>query len=272
MMQKFLRIALLSGVLCSLLLASCAGTTTAESREGAFSQNQKETENMKETSGIFTNTVSSKGQLQDSEFVTFTTQENAEHKILFVGNSITRHGILESIGWTRDCGMAASSIEKDYVHVTVREYEKAHGPVDFCIAQAAEWERAYWTDEEILSTYQSAADFGADTVVIRIGENTDRSNFTTEDYADHFETMVKFFAGEAKQVIVTSLFWGYAPIDDAIKAVCERNPDYVYVAIDDLGARDDCKALGEYEHGGVASHPGDLGMEKIAEAILAVME
>ncbi len=227
---------------------------------------------MAKSFGISDNTVSSKGQLRDTEFVTFTFKENAKRKILFVGNSITRHGILESIGWTRDCGMAASSIDKDYVHVTIRELEKIYGAVDFCIAQAAVWEWNYRKDEEILSTFQPAVDFDADTIVIRIGENSYTESIDTADYADHFEKMVKFFSSNAKKVIVTSLFWEHPPIDNAIKIVCERNPDYIYVPIRHLGERDECKALGLFEHSGVAGHPGDYGMKKISEAILGAIE
>lgn len=36
--------------------------------------------------------------------------------IVFVGNSLTRHPPLASIGWTGDWGMAASSQDKDFVH------------------------------------------------------------------------------------------------------------------------------------------------------------
>lgn len=225
-----------------------------------------------EASGIFANTVPSKGQLKETEFVTFRLQNDAKIKILFVGNSITRHAVAAQIGWPRDCGMAASDIEKDYVHLTVRALEKTYGTVDFCIAQAAEWERNYQKDTEILSVFQPAADFHADIVIIRIGENTSREHLDTADYAEHFETMVKFFAQTAKQVIVTDLFWEYAPIDDAIKAVCRRNPTYRFVSINALGANDACKAYGEYAHTGVAAHPGDYGMQKIADAVLQAMD
>ncbi len=223
---------------------------------------------MTETSGIFTNTVPSKGQFKETEFVTFRLQDDAKIKVLFVGNSITRHAVAEQIGWLRDCGMAASSIEKDYVHLVTSALEKTYGPIDFCIAQAAEWERNYQRDAEILAEFQPAADFAADIVIIRIGENANRDGLDTADYADHFETMVKFFAGNAKEVIVTDLFWEYAPLEDAITMVCKRNPDYRFVSIHALGADARCRAYGEYEHTGVAAHPGDYGMQKIAEAIL----
>jgi len=44
-------------------------------------------------------------------------KENGSPRILYVGNSITRHGPKPEIGWTNDCGMAASSIDTDYGHV-----------------------------------------------------------------------------------------------------------------------------------------------------------
>ncbi len=220
---------------------------------------------------IFANTVPSKGQLCDTEFVTFTIREKAALRVLFVGNSITRHGCAAHIGWPRDCGMAASDIGKDYVHLVVKELEKKYGAVDFCIAQASEWERKYRMDADILSLYRRAVDFNADIVVIRIGENADKTQLDTEEFAEHFEYMVKFFAENAKKVIVTSLFWGYAPIDNAIKAVCNRNPDYAYVPIDHLGQNNDYKAIGKYAHAGVAIHPGDLGMQMIANAVLNAM-
>ena len=39
---------------------------------------------------------------------------------LFVGNSLTKCRPKPDIGWTNDCGMAASASENDYVHLLMK--------------------------------------------------------------------------------------------------------------------------------------------------------
>ena len=61
------------------------------------------------------NTVQAANQLKKNEYVSFENPDGSGIRVLFVGNSITRHGAAPQIGWYNDCGMAASSKEKDYV-------------------------------------------------------------------------------------------------------------------------------------------------------------
>lgn len=91
---------------------------------------------MKDSKNMQANTVSSKGQLDQNRYVKFF-QRGGTKRVLFFGNSITRHGPKESIGWSGDWGMAASCREKDYVHLVISELDKKYGTVDYCIAQGA---------------------------------------------------------------------------------------------------------------------------------------
>ena len=74
---------------------------------------------------LLNNNVSAKGQLEESLYVSFFG--DGGKKVLFVGNSITRHRPLATIGWHGDWGMSASSLEKDYVHLVADELKKRYG-------------------------------------------------------------------------------------------------------------------------------------------------
>ena len=61
-----------------------------------------------------------------------------------LGNSITLHGPLESIGWTGNWGMAASEESKDYVHLLTKQIaEAAQGSPETMVQNIADFERNY---------------------------------------------------------------------------------------------------------------------------------
>ena len=78
--------------------------------------------------------------------------------------------------------------------------------------------------------------------------------------------MVKAFAKDGAKIVLTDLFWAHEPIDEPIHRIAAEN-GYPLVHLGDLGELDENKAIGLFEHKGVAAHPGDLGMYRIAERI-----
>lgn len=214
------------------------------------------------------NTVSSENQLPENEFITFDTKNNAEGlRVLFFGNSITRHGVKEDIGWHHDWGMAASAKEKDYVHLVLSEIRKTHPDASACICQGADWERNYPQGISCLEKFKAARDFSADIIVIRVIENCNHKEFDREVFLCEYKNMIDHFnpTGKAK-VVVTTSFWIH-PLDEQIRQAAQEC-GYGVAELGVLGEDDKNKAIGLFEHEGVANHPGDEGMKAIADAIL----
>ena len=217
------------------------------------------------------NTVSAENQLRDDE--RFSGQdERGGLRVLFVGNSITLHAPKADIGWHVNWGMAASSEENDYVHQTMSLIRALRPDADMRIAQIATWECEYWAAEKTLSPVAAARDWRPDIVVIRLGENTPESALAEHPYAPALIDMMNFFTrnGEA-HLVVTDLFWPNPKKDAEIKKAA-RSLNAPLVHIGDLGTRDDMKAIGLFEHSGVAAHPGDLGMLTIAERLFEAIK
>ncbi len=216
------------------------------------------------------NTVESKNQLESSQYVKFFGDENAPTRIMFVGNSITRHGPKPQIGWHGDFGMAASSIENDYVHILADKISKKTNAC-FCICQAALWEREYKQGENLYEFYKTARNFSADIIVMRIIENCSHKDFDAELFLKTYPKFIKYLdKSEKAKLVFTSSFWKH-PGDFAIeKTAKEMNSPYIYLG--DLGELDEMKAIGLFEVNGVAMHPGDLGMRTIAERIFEEIE
>ena len=125
---------------------------------------------MKISEDLIKNDVPASGQLKDGDSVSFNLKEGADLKITFLGNSITRHGVAENLGWRGDWGMAASARQYDYVHRLVSLFEESGKRVSYCIANLSEWERS--GNEALFETrYASALNFNADLVIVRLGEN-----------------------------------------------------------------------------------------------------
>ena len=215
------------------------------------------------------NNVSALRQIQNKNRVEIV--DNAgKTRVLFVGNSITRHEPKPEIGWVNDWGMAASKRENDYVHVVLKFLSNRFGKIDYCVVNSGEWETEYYNDA-LLYHWEKARDFNADIVVVRLGENiwNAKEYFAQFSLSTHFERMVKFFTPLNAKIVVTGLFWPNTEIDLAIKNTAKKL-GATLVALDDLCIEENM-AIGQFAHGGVCMHPNDNGMRKIAERIVCAI-
>lgn len=214
------------------------------------------------------NTVSAENQHKRKSSVFYENENGTGKRILFAGNSITLHGYKPEIGWYGvNYGMAASSKENDYVHIVMNEVRKSEPDAACCICQVSGWERQYKNGSDILPDYEKAHEFKADIIIMRLIENCSGENFEDELFANEYKNLIDYFNCDGKaEVILTTGFWKHK--GDSVIADIGKERGYKTVYLGNLGEDDNMKAIGRFEHNGVANHPGDKGMKKIASMIL----
>ena len=196
----------------------------------------------------------------------------AIRRILFLGNSITLHGPKADIGWAGNWGMAASSADKDYVHLVTRALSEHTGSTpQIMVRNIADFERNYAT-YDVDGQIQDCFAFDPDLVVLAIGENVPPLN--SEDAKTKFKAGVMSIlrcalAKRHPLVVVRSCFWADAAKDEVLREACSEAGGR-FVNAGPLGSDPTNAARSErsFTHEGVAGHPGDKGMKAIADAIV----
>ena len=197
-------------------------------------------------------------------------------KILFLGNSITSHGAKPSIGWSNNCGMAATALDKDYVHLLAAAIaaQTSQQP-RLMVANISDFERGYATCDVAVKAQPFCA-FQADLIILAIGENV--GALTNAAAQATFRASLVRLLTALKQggdpvICVRSCFWASKAKDELLQQACAEVGG-VFVDISALGGDEANYARSERKlaHAGVANHPGDRGMRVIADALLAALK
>ncbi|XHR31166.1 MAG: SGNH/GDSL hydrolase family protein [Chthoniobacteraceae bacterium] len=194
------------------------------------------------------------------------------NKVLFVGDSITQHGpAVEKLGWSGNWGMAASSQDKDYVHLFLSKLAASqNGTAPETLISAAGGGKL--PDKlPFLAQYQA---FGADLAIIQMGEN-DNADVSVEGFQKPYEQILQAVRqANPKARVLCFGVWsppnGNAKKDAMIQAACQKyGTEFVYLdAVNqDLGNK--AASENRFTHAGVNWHPGDKGMQAYAAALWA---
>ncbi len=197
-------------------------------------------------------------------------------KILYLGNSITRHPLAPQLGWHGDWGMAASAPENDYVHrLTQKIADAAGGRPEIMARNIADFERQHAT-YHIAAELKKELAFEPDVVIIAIGENVPA--LTSDEAKATFRAALDKLLAEINshgrpELFVRSSFWADQAKDAILQAACQQAGG-TFVDIGRLGKDEANFARSErkFENDGVAGHPGDQGMLAIADALWAAIE
>lgn len=193
------------------------------------------------------------------------------NKILFLGNSITWHPYKSSINWYGTWGMAASSEDKDYVHVLTSKIASTVGGTPSIMAvNIADFETGFGTYNPTTSLQTEFA-FKPDVIVLAVGENVTLGSAAAQTgYAGAYANLLNVLKSNTGATIFTrSCFWADTTKDQIMETATLAAGDYFV----DMSAL--CKNPANYAYsdptyanstlyGVFNSHPGDNGMAAIA--------
>lgn len=200
---------------------------------------------------------------------------SATKDILFIGNSITFYPKTDD-WWGSAYGCGASSIDKDYVHLTVAA--KGYSSYDAMSLRA--WEFSNTRNYELDDLDPYITKYQYNTIVIELGENVKgHETHFKEDLTDMIK-YIKSYNPNARIVMLDN-FWKYDSIIKTKKAVASET-GCTYVSLSDIQNNSEYKLQEGAQFTGpdgtvytigsfLAGHPNDAGYAAIAQHLISVL-
>lgn len=199
----------------------------------------------------------------------FELAKGSGTRVLFVGNSVTKHEPKAEIGWYGDHGMCASCKERDYVHILMDKIREQDPHAAFGILQVAPFEWSFHQGFDIPQACREGGEFAPDVVILFFGANVDGSFDADPEkmalFAKRYEELRNFLCQKRTVTVIhCGSFWNRPRLDAQKRQVAIRyQDDYV-----DLGDFSQTEAVRDPKF----NHPNDLGMEKIAQRIWQILQ
>lgn len=196
---------------------------------------------------------------------------NKHVKFLIIGNSITYHPISNNIGWDHESGMAATALNKDYVHLLLTKIsQKKKCKIYYKIKNLAEFERNLLSFD--FNTIHNLVEFKPDFVIFQLGENVSVESIEEMNLFEvQYKKLISNFP-KSKKVITTPFF----PSPEKNLVIRQVASDSKGILVDLshlvlLDKKNFAKNEKNYSNDGVGKHPGDIGMENISELIFIAL-
>ena len=223
--------------------------------------------------------------------------ESQALKVLIIGNSITQHNPNLSYGWAADWGMAATSRDKDYVHLLESQILAKNDAVEVKAVNISPYEKYFYDWTMIGDTKDKYANWNADIIIATFGANVknganENDSSYENDYIfspDKYKKIIDKFNpdGDALVIAGATALTNSGIVDVIAEAASTYG--YTYVDMTEWTAREylahdyEDEILAYYRevtgdttltsvNSGVLNHPGDKGMEKIAEELWAALD
>lgn len=240
---------------------------------------QNEISQNKKISELQNDIVFLKTELKEQNDSTRVNYSDTAFNYVAIGNSITKHVINDY--WWNEIGMAATSQDKDYVHLISSYLEDLHGEVCMNAVNFSVWEMQATDRAETYQILDYYLDERLDLVTIQLGENVNDTVTYEEDYEELINYIHKY--APHAQIIAIDDFWSgddkstlkekaanNTGADFVSLSLIKGNPEYqcgIGTTVYDSEGKEHI-----VKHDGVAAHPGDKGMKYIADAVISVIE
>ncbi|MEZ0299201.1 MAG: GDSL-type esterase/lipase family protein [Candidatus Methylacidiphilales bacterium] len=206
---------------------------------------------------------------------------------LAIGDSITQHGAKADLKWEGETrGMAASSLDKDYVHLLQAMLKKKNPNYASEIKIVGRLGKlSAGTIEQMTTVLAELKTWNPDLVTIQLGENDSLKELGEDGFESRYRTVVDAFvsgSGGKRPVILCTGVWSPgAPAPGAdtrrypaasataikeriIEKICQEK-GLLFVSIAPIAMKSGNAGTGQTP--GVKWHPNDAGMQDYADAI-----
>ncbi|WP_245565096.1 SGNH/GDSL hydrolase family protein [Spirosoma spitsbergense] len=191
-------------------------------------------------------------------------------RLLVIGNSIMFHGPATELGWTNSNGMAASALDKDFVHLLMARLQTINPATTLRLQAGTGLELNFGKPTYVMDEFDEPVQtFKPDLIVIRIGENVSDGDVPLRNLEGQFrqfiDRIIQLSGGQPVRIVTTTSVWNKPQTDAVIrKIIAEKGMTLV-----DLSSMVDQGQYfaSQYANGGVAAHPNDAGMQRITDLI-----
>jgi len=206
-----------------------------------------------------------------------------DFRIYAVGDSITRHPVRKELKWDHLAGMAASSEEKDYVHLVAAQVAQILPDKKVKIFISNQGNDAVNSMKGI----DDAKAYQPDLVIVQLGEHVESKAFGSKKdeppekiEADYCALLDAFKSISPSPMIICTGTWNPIPGAkaysgrnaeiDRIQSECCRQKVIPFVSVEKYALDPSCSGTGE--SGGVKWHPNDAGQAGYAKGIIDALE
>lgn len=204
-----------------------------------------------------------------------------DFRILYIGDSITRHGFskntIRKLGWGHVAGMAATKEENDYAHLVAAEIQKQLSNKKVHVYFHSKGGSGAAAHR--LSAIDEFAQVAPQVVVVQLGEHEKEPAGVEALKSNYKKLLQKIQAWTNKPLIICTGVWNpygtgkrkayttwSRKVEDTMKGVCNEL-NIPFASVEKYALDPECSGWGTSH--GVKWHPNDKGMQGYADAIYA---